>query len=303
MKKGPTSRLILIGLTQNSTENLAKGSTFLASKLQDSGYFSSVQNGEKSRSHIDFEFLFTNRYLLSSSVKPERFRVPYLRQAFEERLQDLTGSLPPFLKEKIPNDPTAEFLQVLNTWTPPNSPRRLHGVWFSSDNQTALLAAETQASGFDLDTQRNIQLYIQDSISQMNTHLSLDIPIQVILSGTPVFAVASRAAIKQEAQWMSVIATILVIGFLYLRFRSVWLIALSILPLATGLLAGVIVVNSLYGYIHGITLAFGITLIGVAIDYPIHIFSHLQSQRAPSEVVRNIWPTMRLGGLHDDSGI
>ncbi|MCZ7601113.1 MAG: hypothetical protein M5U09_29895 [Gammaproteobacteria bacterium] len=51
-----------------------------------------------------------------------------------------------------------------------------------------------------------------------------------------------------------------------------------------------------FGNIHGITLAFGITLIGVAVDYPIHFFSHLKGGRAHAEeCIRTIWPTPALG--------
>ena len=68
-------------------------------------------------------------------------------------------------------------------------------------------------------------------------------------------------------------------------------------PLVSGLLAAVIVVNVVHGFIHGITLAFGTTLIGIAIDYPIHAFSHLTAQTSSTTVIRRIWPILRLGAL------
>ncbi len=54
-------------------------------------------------------------------------------------------------------------------------------------------------------------------------------------------------------------------------------------------------VNGWFGFVHGITLGFGITLLGVVDDYPIHLFSHMSSGRSASAVMRSIWPTMRLG--------
>jgi predicted exporter len=59
--------------------------------------------------------------------------------------------------------------------------------------------------------------------------------------------------------------------------------------------AGIAAVDLAFGFIHGITLAFGITLLGVVDDYPIHLFSHLTRENRAPAVMKEIWPTMRLG--------
>jgi predicted exporter len=297
LSEGSISRLILIGLKGPRSHGLAAASSKLATLMRESGDFTYVRNGAFSSSMTDYELLYQYRYLLSPGVQPERFKMPELRKALEHRLQDMTAPLPPFIKNRIPDDPTGEFWNILKTWIPSKSPQKLHGVWFSSDGQYALLAAETKPSGFDLDAQEHIQLNIKDAVSRLNKEYIPDAGIQLVQTGPAVFAVDSRATIKKEAQWLSFLATTLVIGFLFARFRSLALVGLSVMPLASGLLAGLIGVNFVYGFIHGITLAFGITLIGVAIDYPIHLFSHLYPPSSPSRVLDRIWPIMRLGAL------
>jgi predicted exporter len=47
--------------------------------------------------------------------------------------------------------------------------------------------------------------------------------------------------------------------------------------------------------VHGITLAFGFTLIGVAQDYPVHLFSHQRPGIAPATTARHLWPTLGTG--------
>jgi predicted exporter len=47
--------------------------------------------------------------------------------------------------------------------------------------------------------------------------------------------------------------------------------------------------------VHGITLAFGVTLIGVAQDYPLHVLSHRRRDRTSREVARDLWPTLATG--------
>ena len=69
----------------------------------------------------------------------------------------------------------------------------------------------------------------------------------------------------------------------------------ALLPLASAILAGIVAVGLAFGFIHGMTLAFGITLLGVVDDYPIHLFSHLTRESRAPAVMKEIWPTMRLG--------
>jgi len=47
--------------------------------------------------------------------------------------------------------------------------------------------------------------------------------------------------------------------------------------------------------VHGVTLAFGFTLIGVAQDYPLHLLSHLKQDTTPTTTVRRLWPTLLTG--------
>jgi predicted exporter len=74
-------------------------------------------------------------------------------------------------------------------------------------------------------------------------------------------------------------------------------VLLSLIPLSAGIMAGMLAVQGWFGFIHGITLGFGITLLGVVDDYPIHLFSHLSSRGAASAVMQELWPTMRVGVL------
>ena len=83
--------------------------------------------------------------------------------------------------------------------------------------------------------------------------------------------------------------------FIYSLYRSWQVLLLCFLPLLSGVLAGITCVTLLDGYIHGVTLAFGVTLIGVAVDYPLHLFTHVTPSQPVRTVVKGIWPIMRLG--------
>jgi predicted exporter len=116
------------------------------------------------------------------------------------------------------------------------------------------------------------------------------------LAGVGVISTELEQTIRQEAQQRSIVAGIALTLLLWLAYRRWSLLLLAAVPLLSGALFGLAAVALLFGRVHGITLAFGFTLLGVAIDYPLHVFSH--SRRRPAGIaIRAIWPTLRLGVL------
>ena len=72
---------------------------------------------------------------------------------------------------------------------------------------------------------------------------------------------------------------------------------LTLLPVASGVLAGVAAVSLGFGSVHGVTLGFGATLIGEAVDYAIYLFTNTAPDSPPQAALKRIWPTLRLGVL------
>jgi predicted exporter len=163
----------------------------------------------------------------------------------------------------------------------------------SADRAMALLVVETRASGFDADAQASIHQLIRASFQELTKGTT--VPIRLLMSGPSVFAMDIQRTIEEEAWWVSVVAATLVVLFLLLSYRSIRLVLLSLIPISSGIVVGMITVNGWFGFVHGITLGFGITLLGVVDDYPIHLFSHLTPGSSAPAVMRAIWPTMRVG--------
>src|SRR5690606_25524511 len=89
--------------------------------------------------------------------------------------------------------------------------------------------------------------------------------------------------------------TIGLVLLLPVAYRSWKIPVLGVLPLASAGLAGLGAVALLFDGVHGITVAFGFTLIGVVQDYPIHLFSHQRPGVTPRENARALWPTLATG--------
>ena len=115
-----------------------------------------------------------------------------------------------------------------------------------------------------------------------------------------MFAVAARAKIEHAAVRLSIAAASLVVTLLFAVYRSVPALVLGLLPVASGAVIGIAAVALGFGAVHGITLGFGITLIGESVDYSIYFF--VQSRRLPQTAParagsKGWWPTIRLGML------
>lgn len=294
LRDGVFSRLLLIGIEGGTPDVLAQASKQLAQRLRNAPEFSLINNGDESSLAKDQAFLLENRYLLSSAVTPEHFTPDGLHAALENSLQLLGSPAGIMIKRVIPRDPSGEMLHLLEGFAGQTQPASHDGVWVSHDGKRALLLAQTKAPGFNIDAQ-------QQTIKLIHTHFAETTRstefsgLHLVLSGPGVFSVHARDHIKSVAFNFSIITAILVCILLLLVYRSWRVLALSLLPVASGTLAGIAAVSVGYGIVYGITLGFGITLIGEAVDYAIFFFTRLAPGKLPSMALDKIWPTLRLG--------
>lgn len=288
--EGAGSRMLVLALDGASAEELADASRNLRATLEGHPLFRIVANGEVSADALP-ESLLPYRYLLSDTLDRQTFDEKYLHQEIQARARDLASPAGAFLEPLVPRDPTLELLNVLQRWQPAQEPNRLYDVWFDRAGERALLLAETVAPAFDSQSQRAAIDALRDA------HASTD-PEQrhtLTISGTGQFTVMMEQRTRSEAEVLGTAATIGMIVLMLVAYRRPSAIFLSALPLASAGLIGLSAVSFTFGTVHGITLAFGFTLIGVAQDYPVHVLSHWRPGRAPLESVRSIWPTLATG--------
>ncbi len=302
LRDGPASRLILIALENGDPHARAHVSLGMAQRLRNDTEFSNVDNGEPVSAERDRDFLFDHRYLLSNAVTAQRFSAAGLQAAIEDTIENLASSAGLLLKSLVPHDPTGEMLHIIDELARTQGPRTQNGVWVSADGARTLLVAQTAAPGSDTDAQERALNAISTAFRASGTAAgSAASAVQLRMSGPGVFAVAARAKIKRAVTRLSIVSSLLVIGVLLAVYRSIAALILGLLPVATGALFGIAAVALAFGAVHGITLGFGITLIGESVDYSVYFF--IQSLRrdvqgtASGSWQRLLWPTIRLGML------
>ena len=289
--EGPGSRLLLLAISGDRPEVLARQSSALVAALAGHPDFSLATDGGAAGLESIPERLRPYRYLLSTTLDRHALDTDYLAEQLDARVQDLGSPAAALIEPLLPADPTLEVLALADTWQPANGPQRLHGVWFDRAGERALLAVQTTAAGFDPGGQERALAVLHTAFEDARG----DSPSQLLISGPGAFAVEVGGRTQREASLIGSLDGIVFALLLLLAYRSWKAPLLGALPLASGGLAGLGAVALGFDGVHGITVAFGFTLIGVAQDYPIHLISHQRPGLSPWDNARALWPTLGTG--------
>lgn len=283
LRNGPGSRVLVIGLQGDDPQQLADASDDLRAALTSLDAFSSVSNGEFDEGSATPPAPIADYYLLQRDLDYSRAA---LDAAIKERLQDLAFGGGSSLLALLARDPYLVTLEILERLVPVTQTGEL---WFAEDG-SAVLVAETRAPPTEIDLQEQALAAIQTAFVALpdSDALTLDV------TGVGAFSVELQNTIRAEAAKRSFYASAALLLVLLLVFRRPRLLLLAAAPIGMGFICGLAFIALLFDKVHGITLACGFTLLGVAVDYPLHLFSHAQGVNG-RVAIRRIWPTLRLG--------
>ncbi|HGO6125793.1 TPA: MMPL family transporter [Burkholderia cepacia] len=305
LRDGIVSRLILVAIDGGDAATRAALSRRVAGTLRADPQFAAVHNGEAANDALDRQFIFDHRYLLSPAVTPQRFSAGGLHQALGDSLDLLSSSAGLVAKAMLPRDPTGEVAALVDQLDGAAQPASRDGVWVSRDGTRAVLVVQTAAAGSDTDAQARAI----DAVRRAFAAAKQAVPnaaATLAMTGPGVFSVDTRDTIRHDVERLSTASVVLIVALLLTLYRSPRTLALGLLPVLTGVAAGIAAVSVAFGTVHGLTLGFGTTLIGEAVDYSIYLF--VQSAQAgtrgaarPADATRAwvaaYWPTIRLGVL------
>ena len=287
VSEGPAAKLLLLSIHGAPPATLAATSENLSAALRADPAFGFVSNGEQRLDMVP-DALLPYRYLLSPTLDTDHLDAPYLRDQLQQREQDLASPAATLLTPLLPRDPTLELLKVLESWEPAQQAQQLFNVWFNPGGDAALLIAQTRVAGFDPAGQ---QLAI-DALRRHFEAVRTSPAAQLTISGSGAFAVTMQARSEADARLAAILDSVGMVLLMLVAYGSIRRVLLGALPLATAGICGLGAAAALFDSVHGITIAFGFTLTGVALDYPIYLFSNEQPGVQPVTVARFIWPTL-----------
>jgi predicted exporter len=129
-----------------------------------------------------------------------------------------------------------------------------------------LVSAQLKGSAFDYGVQ-------QQAVMDVNAAASVGAQVQVLRLGAVFYAHAARTSAEREIDIIGVGSALGALLLLYLVFRSIKPLLLGLVTVAAGVAAAATVSVWTWGSIHVMTLVFGASLIGEAIDYAVQYFA------------------------------
>ncbi len=283
--QGAGARLMFIEISTPPGVDAVAQSTSVRDVLARSPLFLRVENGQSELSTDSIPAsVWRWRYLLADAD----WSAEGLRTALSDRVSDLATLGGPEVTRLVARDPlwvAPRVLESLQMGGPET------GLRWSDGATRAFVVAETVAPPFDIGAQQRAISEVRRAF--LSTHgpgvSGRDDGIE--LYGVGVYGARVQELIQRESQVLGLVASIAVLIIVAMAYRSWRLTFLSLVPLAAAVIGGLIAASLVFGRIHGITIAFGATLVGVEDDYPMHLFSHARHVAA-REGVRVLFRTL-----------
>ena len=276
---GPASRLILIAIEGGDAGRARGGLRSTGAPAAGATRSSPASTTARSlRRTAIANSCLQHRYLLSDAVDARRFSAAGLEAAMRDTIADLASPAGLMLKSLLPHDPTGRDAAhhrsaVAHRGTA--AARRRLGV---RRRQRALLVAQTAAAGSDTDAQeraigasravpalRHGRARRPAPSGPAALRSALERARRVCRRRASRYRARGRAPVDRE-QHADRDPAAHRVPLPCRPSRS------GSLPVATGALVGIAAVALGFGAVHGITLGFGITLIGESVDYSIYFF-------------------------------
>ncbi len=146
-----------------------------------------------------------------------------------------------------------------------------------------MLRARTTGNAFDM----NLPLQVAELLKHSREEAAHS-DVQLLAASGLLYAAAGQQQATREMTWVGGGATVGILLLLLLAFRR-WRVLLAFVPVLVGMLFGAVACVALFGHMHVMTLVLGSSLIGVAVDYPLHYLSKSWSLKP-----WHSWPALRL---------
>jgi predicted exporter len=306
----PATRTMILSVGGPDVATALTATRELADKLRAHGEVAAVRIGpEEHFAEAAYALLFPHRDQLYSDHPQTdwatRLSPEGLARAAAELKQQLTLPTAVLTKRLAPTDPLQSFPSELKRLQSASAGavQIVDGQFVSSDGKRAILFLETKHSPFEGASQGPFVDFLDKTFRDVNTAHQGTLTLEQ--SGVNRFAVESERIIRDDINRISSFSTLAVVLIFLLLFRSIRVLVLSFVPIWFGFAAALAASMFFFGEIHGLTLAFGSTLIGVCVDFPVHFLNHHALEpdpNGPRGTMKRIQTALLLGGATTVAG-
>lgn len=292
------SSKLLIVVGDKDAERTKAAAALVENSIKQRDFFSAPMTGvnmQQAKAVGTFYFQWRN-FLLSQQ------QYQWLRDnntaAFEQQLmQALYSPISGINAALLTHDPLLTFYHFLRALPPPegriqnrNGVLQVHG----KDRDYRVIVVDIQRDVFDMafhpaytQWRNTLQQQMQQQFPQT----------ELLLMGAVEHAVWGASSAKHEVSTIGNGSLLGIIVLMVWIFRSQRVLWLSLLPLGTGVLAGLLMTLLFFKEVHLITLVFGSSVIGVAMDYSLHYLCEHYKNPTHKNILSQVLPGITMAML------
>ncbi|UXK08330.1 MMPL family transporter [Shewanella putrefaciens] len=241
------------------------------------------------------QYYFPHRFKLLTAPQAEALATKDIGNLIEAATAQLYNAFSYANSNLLAQDLLLLFPANLLALAPSSKVKASQGILLANqgDNVAAVVMAKGQESAFNPKAQLAQMTALTlglDAVKQSYPDITL------LKAGALFHAIAATQTAKSEISILGLASLLGVIALVWLAFRSVMPLLLAIVTISSGLLLAVTLTLSVFGELHLLTLVFGTSLIGIAIDYSFHFYCERLSdtERNAKATVAYIFPTVTL---------
>lgn len=168
-----------------------------------------------------------------------------------------------------------------------------NGYIFTPDMKRAIVIMESSFGARESENNGQLLNLLNEAADSTKAKTDIDI----ILLGGPVIAVTNADRIKTDSIIAVAIAGILIIILLIYVFRNIRNILLIIVSVGWGWLIAMGAIAVYYDSISIIVIGIASVILGIAVNYPLHLIDHLKDSSNPRKSLREIISPLLIGNI------
>ncbi|WP_339648102.1 MMPL family transporter [uncultured Salegentibacter sp.] len=271
----------------SSEEKNPEGLTAYAHKLTDSldkklpEYITKIQGKIPEEGILEvYDFVYQNLPLFLNSQDYEEINARLQEDSIQERLEssyrDLISPTGFITKQFLFKDPLSltnlglEKLQELQV----DDNFKIYNNYLVTKDEKHLLLFITPT--YPASETKNNQVFIEE-LDKIISELNKNSEVKAEYFGGVVYAIANAKQIKSDIQLTLSIAFSILLILLILFYRRFYVPLLLFLPSLLGALSAITLLYFVKGSVSAISLGIGAILLGISLDYALHILTHFRN--------------------------
>lgn len=306
---GANRIIVLIGMDDNSRKVESEDNADYISEATDA-FSRAISKGKLNiTSSVDLDkvselttFVYNNIPYFLSSADYKRIdsllqKPDYVKSQLQRDMETLMFPSGGMLTENIGRDPLNLFtptVEKLNTNNVSAKYELYNGHIFTPDMKNAILMIESPYGSSETEKNGELVSHLSDVANKVKAHYK---NIDVKITGGPVIAVGNASQIKSDSILTIALAVVLILILLIVSFRSARNILLIVLTIAWGWFFALGCLSIVHNTISLIVIGISSVIIGIAVNYPLHLVAHLNHTPDMRKALKEIVSPLLVGNI------